>query len=93
MFNAIQGGEGSQRKLAKRFSVSRNFITKLLKLHKETGGLNKRPHGGGKPGKFTPEGITFLKETLILEADLTLKILITSSLSKQTSFAEMRMTA
>lgn len=44
--------EGSYVKLAKRFKVSKGFIEGLVQLYRETGSVQKRPHGGGQPDKL-----------------------------------------
>ncbi|MDM8567049.1 IS630 transposase-related protein [Candidatus Halobeggiatoa sp. HSG11] len=43
-----KNGEGSIRKLAKRFKVSKGFIFSLLKRQKETGTIAPKPHGKGR---------------------------------------------
>jgi transposase len=45
----------SQRQLAKRSSVATSFIIKLLKQYRETGTIEPKPHGGGKPAQLKPE--------------------------------------
>lgn len=39
-------GEGSIRQVAKRFSVSKSFVEKLLKRYRQTGQLEALPRGG-----------------------------------------------
>ena len=45
----IQCGNGSVREIASRFLVSISFVTRLLQLHRMTGSVEPRPHGGGNP--------------------------------------------
>ena len=45
----------SQRQLAQRFRVATSFIIKLLKQYRETGKIEPKPHGGGKPAQLTLE--------------------------------------
>ena len=45
---AIDQGEGSQRKLAKRFHVSVSFVTRLIQRRREAGTLAPKAHGGGR---------------------------------------------
>src|SRR5437660_1324448 len=47
VLEAWQRGEGSQRQLAARFSVHLAFVRNLLRLYRQTGSLEPRPHGGG----------------------------------------------
>ena len=44
---AVENREGSLRQLARRFRVSVPFITRPLRLRRQTGSLAPRPHGGG----------------------------------------------
>src|SRR3954467_15291418 len=47
ILEAVDNKEGSRRKLAARFKVNTSTITKLLRLRRETGSFEPRPHGGG----------------------------------------------
>src|SRR3954465_6073579 len=47
ILDAVDNREGSRRKLAARFKVNTSTITKLLRLRRETGSYQPRPHGGG----------------------------------------------
>jgi transposase len=47
VLDAWQRGEGSQRQLAARFSVHLTFVRNLLRLYRQSGSLQPRPHGGG----------------------------------------------
>ena len=47
ILDAVDNREGSRRKLAARFKVNTSTITKLLRLRRETGSFEPRPHGGG----------------------------------------------
>ena len=48
VWDAWQRGEGSQRQLAARFSVQLTFVRNLLRLYRQSGSLEPRPHGGGR---------------------------------------------
>ena len=48
VLDAWQRGEGSQRQLAARFSVHLTFVRNLLRLYRQSGSLQPRPHGGGR---------------------------------------------
>lgn len=47
ILETVERGEGSLRQIARRFLVSLSFVTRLLQLHRSTGSLRPRPHGGG----------------------------------------------
>src|SRR3954453_17406089 len=47
ILDAVDNREGSRRKLAVRFKVNTSTITKLLRLRRETGSFEPRPHAGG----------------------------------------------
>src|SRR5947199_144686 len=47
ILEAVDNNEGSRRKLAVRFKVNTATITKLLRLRRETGSIEPRPHAGG----------------------------------------------
>jgi transposase len=47
ILDAVDNKEGSRRKLAARFKVNTSTITKLLRLRRETGSSEPRPHRGG----------------------------------------------
>lgn len=46
--DAYKAGEGSQRKLAQRFSVSRSSVERLLKRERHTGSVAPKPRAGGR---------------------------------------------
>lgn len=50
---AYEGGQGSQRQLARLFGVSLSFVQKLLQHYRRAGTIAPKPHGGGHPGKIT----------------------------------------
>src|SRR5256885_17138653 len=62
ILETIQRGDGSLRQIAGRFLVSVSFITRLLQLHRSTGSLEPRPHGGGNPAVLGPEALVGLPE-------------------------------
>ncbi len=71
--NAYQNGDGSIRKLAKRFKVSANFIWTLLKQVRQTGSVAPKPHGGGRSPAVNLRGQEFLKSLIKQQPDLTLE--------------------
>jgi len=70
--DTYENKEGSIRKLAKRFKVSKHFVAELLKRVKQTGQVAPKPHGGGHPPSIKEIGQTFLKELIESQPDLTL---------------------
>jgi transposase len=57
---AYENGEGSQRQLAQRFSVSLSFIQELLRRYYGTGSIEPKPHGGGYPAKINKHALDVL---------------------------------
>lgn len=45
---AYERGEGSQRQIAERFSVGKATVERLVRLQRETGTLEPKPHAGGQ---------------------------------------------
>ena len=72
ILDTIQRGDGSLRQIARRFLVSVSFITRLLKLHRSTGSLEPRPHGGGNPSVLSPEDLEQLRELVRQQPDARL---------------------
>src|ERR1044071_761351 len=73
ILETIQRGDGSVRQIARRFLVSVSFVTRLLQLHRSTGSLQPRPHGGGNPAVLTPEDLEALRELIRQQPDATLQ--------------------
>src|SRR4051794_41855430 len=71
--DTIQRGDGSVRQIARRFLVSVSFVTRLLKLHRSTGSLEPRPHGGGNPAVLESEDLERLRELIRQQPDATLE--------------------
>src|SRR2546421_3327629 len=72
ILDTIQRGDGSLRQIARRFLVSVSFITRLLQLHRSTGSLEPRPHGGGNPAVLNPEDLEQLRELVQKQPDAPL---------------------
>jgi transposase len=53
--------DGTSRQIAQRFLASVSFVTRLLQLHRTTGSVEPRPHGGGHPAVLTPEDLQRLR--------------------------------
>src|SRR3954468_8695807 len=71
--DTVQRGEGTIRQIAERFLVSVAFVTRLLQLHRSSGSVEPRPHGGGDPGVLTPEDLERLREFIAKQPDATLQ--------------------
>jgi transposase len=65
--------DGTLRQIAERFLVSVSFVTRLLQLHRTTGSVEPRPHGGGQPAVLTPEDLERLRELIRDRPDATLE--------------------
>src|SRR3954464_182764 len=70
--DAVEHQEGSLRQLALRFCVSLSFIVRLLRLWRQTGSLQPRPHGGGQPSVLDEQATGRLQELIRRQPDLTL---------------------
>jgi transposase len=65
--------DGTLSQIAERFLVSVSFVTRLLQLHRTTGSVEPRPHGGGHPAVLTPEDLERLREFIRDRPDATLE--------------------
>jgi transposase len=70
---AVDHDEGSRREIARRFRVSVSFLTRLLKLRRETGSFDPRPHGGGQTPALDREALERLRGLVNERPDATLK--------------------
>jgi transposase len=66
-------GDGTSRQIAARSLVSISFVTRLLQLHRATGSVEPRPHGGGHPAVLTPRDLERLRELIRDRPDATLE--------------------
>jgi transposase len=66
-------GDGTLSQIAERFLVSVSFVTRLLQLHRRTGSVEPRPHGGGHPAVLTPEDLERLRDLIGERPDATLE--------------------
>ena len=71
--DTVLRGEGTIRQIAERFLDSVSFVTRLLQLHRTTGSVEPRPHGGGHPAVLTPEDLQRLREFIRGRPDATLE--------------------
>jgi transposase len=65
--------DGTLSQIAERFLVSVSFVTRLLQLHRSTGSVEPRPHGGGHPAVLTPEDLERLREFIRDRPDAALE--------------------
>src|SRR4051794_19630450 len=70
--DAVEHQEGSLRQLALRFCVSLSFLVRLLRLQRQTGSLEPRPHGGGQPPALDGQASERLRQILRGQPDRTL---------------------
>ncbi len=70
--DAYTNGKGSMRALAARFSVSSDFVWRLIKRYRQTGRVDPKPHGGGQPRKLSRSDEQILKQLVEAHADATL---------------------
>src|SRR5246127_1285140 len=73
ILDTVQGGDGTLGQIARRFLVSVSFITRLLQLHRSTGSVEPRPHGGGNPAVLGPEDLERLRGLIRQKPDATLE--------------------
>src|SRR5215471_5854137 len=73
VLETIRRGDGTIDQIAERFLVSASFVTRLLQLHRTTGSVEPRPHGGGNPAVLTPEDLERLRELIRQQPDATLE--------------------
>src|SRR6516162_10698708 len=73
ILDTVQRGDGTLGQIARRFLVSVSFITRLLQLHRSTGSLRPKPHGGGNPAALAPEHLERLRELIRQQPDATLE--------------------
>ena len=73
ILQTVQRREGSLRQIARRFQVSLSFVVRLLQLHRRTGSLQPKPHGGGQPAALGPEDLQRLRELVRQQPEATLE--------------------
>lgn len=68
---AYQNGEGSLREVAERFAVAVVTVRDYLALHRTTGSLEPRPHGGGIPPLIDVQGLEHVRRLVQQSPDAT----------------------
>ena len=72
VINAHNQKEGSQRQLAKRFSVSLSFVQSLLRRYRSSGTVEPLAHGGGQIPKLNNEQLALVGLLVESNNDATL---------------------
>jgi transposase len=72
---AVDNREGSRRAIARRFQVNTSTVTRLLQLRRQTGAIEPRPHGGGRPPTLDQDGLERLHAKVQEQPDTTLEAL------------------
>lgn len=72
---AVDNHGGSRRAIARRFQVDTSTITRWLQLRRQTGSIEPRPHGGGRPPTLDQDGLQRLRAKLQEQPDATLEAL------------------
>jgi transposase len=75
ILDAVDNREGSRRKLAVRFKVDTSTITKLLRLRRETGSIEPRPHAGGVTPTLDDDALQRLRKLVEETPDAALESL------------------
>src|SRR3954466_12359926 len=75
ILDAVDNKEGSRRKLAARFKVNTSTITKLLRLRRQTGSCEPRPHAGGVEPTLDGDALERLRRLVEQTPDATLEAL------------------
>jgi transposase len=61
----------SYAELAERFQIGEASVSRILRLHRETGGVEPRPHGGGNPARIQDDELSALHALVDANADAT----------------------
>lgn len=69
---AYEQGQASIAEIAERFGVGPTFVKKMLRQQRETGDLQERPHGGGRPASLSPKQRRLLQQKVRREQDISL---------------------
>lgn len=64
--------QGSREGIARLFGVSTAWIRRLLQRRRERGTIAPKPHGGGRPAKYSGKKLDRLKELVEQQPDATL---------------------
>lgn len=70
---AYQNNDLSEREIARLFGVSLSFVRDLLKLYRETGHIDPKPHAGGTPRSIDGAHLLILRKCVDRRPDATLE--------------------
>ena len=70
---AYQNNDLSEREIARLFGVSLSFVRDLLKLYRETGHVDPKPHAGGTPRSIDGAHLLILRKCVDRRPDATLE--------------------
>lgn len=63
----------SYEELAAQFRIGRATVSRILRLHRETGGVVPKPHGGGMPLRIADGELATVKAVVDRHPDATLQ--------------------
>lgn len=69
--DAYLNDEGTLDEIARRFEVGSATVTRLVRLHRQTGSVAPKPHGGGPEPRVRPEDVPQLQAWLRENPSLT----------------------
>jgi transposase len=69
---AVVEGKSTRGEIAKRFTVCKSWIRRLLQRLRETGSIEALPPRGGPPPKLTAEHLERLRALSVAQPDATL---------------------
>ena len=72
IIKAYENKEGSIRQLAQRFATCFSTVWLLLVQYRNTGKVDPKPHGGGKPRKIDEASLQQLRRLVAETSDATL---------------------
>jgi transposase len=70
---ACDARDGTRPQIAARFSVSESWVRKVLRLRRDTGSIEPKPHGGGRAPAFDAPASARLREAVRSDDDATLE--------------------
>ncbi len=73
VLDAYLNGEGSQEHVAQRFSVSRSFVQKMLRLHRSGASIAPKPRGGNHAPKIAEADLPVVAALVEAQPDATLE--------------------
>jgi len=73
IIEAIENDKRIKSEVIRVYKISRTGLDYLLKHYEETGSLNPKPHGGGRPSKFQDDDIKIIKTFISEHPDATLE--------------------